>query len=86
MNIAPVIQWYYPNGSAVLESGKRVTVGSLQSHSSGVKTTSLTFSPVESDDGGEYSCRAQVTVPWMTEQPRVHSASVNLVVRSKFDC
>ena len=87
MNIRPVIQWHYPNGS-VVENGSRTTIGSLGTRTlsnHGIqKTLSLTFFPVHSDDGGLYSCRAQVTVPWMTEQPHVQSASANVIVTSTF--
>ena len=81
MSIPPVILWYHSNGS-VVESSHHVIVDSPRSTSSHVKTTLLKFSPVLSDDGGAYTCRAQVTVPWMTDQPAMHSASVNMVVTS----
>ena len=81
MNIPPVIQWQHSNGS-VVESRQHITINGPRTISSGVKTISLTFSPVLTDDGGEYFCRAQVTVPWMTDQPTVRSASVNVVVTS----
>ena len=81
MSIPPVIQWYHPNGS-VVESTDRIMIDSPQSIRSYVKISLLKFSPVLSDDGGVYTCRAQVTVPWMTNQPVVHSASVNMVVTS----
>ena len=83
MNIPPVIQWYHSNGS-VVESGQRITITGAPQTISRVKTVSLTFSPILSDDGDEYFCRAQVAIPWMAEQPRVHSARANLVVTSMF--
>ena len=82
INIPPVILWYHPNGS-VIESGHHtIIVDGPRSTNSRVQTTLLKFSPVLSDDGGAYTCRAQVTVPWMTDQPATHNASVNMVVTS----
>ena len=81
MNIAPEVTWYHPDGSQV-ETGGRLTVGSVET--TGTTTTlSLTFSPVLHEDGGEYSCSAEVTVPWMTTQPSVKWEQVNMVVTSK---
>ena len=81
MNIAPVVHWYYPNGSQV-ETGGRLVVGTAETVSP--KTTlSLTFSPVLHEDGSLYSCRASVTVPWMTSQPPAIEESINMKVTSK---
>ena len=78
MNIAPQVQWYYPNGSQV-EEGVRIKASAMET----VTSLTLTFSPALHDDGGVYLCRAQVTVPWMTTQPPVKQASVNMPVISK---
>ena len=81
MNIAPQVQWYYPNGSQV-EAGEQVTVGAVETTGT---VTSLTFkfSPALHNNGGVYLCRAQITVPWMTTQPPIKQASVNMPVISK---
>ena len=83
MNIAPEVDWYHPNGSLV-ETGERLTVGPIETEGT-VTILTLKFSPVlqSHDDGGVYSCRAQVTVPWMITQPPVRLESVNMVVISK---
>ena len=83
MNIAPQVQWYHPNGSQVEMDG-RVELGVVETTGT-VTFLSLTFSPVLHDDGGVYSCRAQVTVPWMTTQPPVKQAGVNMAVISKLN-
>ena len=83
MNIARQVYWYYPNGSQV-ETGGRLKVGTMETAiNDSITILSLVFSPVLHDDGGVYSCRAQVTVPWMTTQPPVKQASVNMAVTSK---
>ena len=81
MNIVPKVHWYDVDGS-LAETGERLTVGTAETDGT-VTTLALTFSPVLHDDGGVYSCRAQVTVPWMTTQPPVKLESVNMVVISE---
>ena len=82
MNIPPRIQWFHSNGS-VVKNGKRITVSVSRSNSSSVITSLLKFSPILSEDGGAYMCRAQITVPWMIDQPVVRSNRVSIVVSSK---
>ena len=82
MNIAPQVQWYYPNGSQV-ETGGRVKVGTVETTGTATSLT-LSFSPVLHNDGAVYMCRAQVTVPWMTTQPPVKRSSVNMAVTSMY--
>ena len=81
LRIAPSVNWYY-NGS-IVETIQHVTVNTRYSQSNSVITHTLTFSPVFHHDGGVYLCQAQVTVPWMTTQPPVKQASVNMLVTSK---
>ena len=81
MNIAPQIYWYNSDG-LIIETAGRLTVGTVETNDS-VTALSLTFSPVLHGDGGVYSCTAQVTVPWMTTQPPVKQANVNMAVISK---
>ena len=78
MNIAPQLHWYHPNGSQV-ETGGRFQLGTVIT-SDNVTILTLTFSPGLHNDGGVYSCRAQVTIPWMTTQPPVKRSSVNMAV------
>ena len=88
MRIVPNVNWYYNNSvnGSIVETSEvqRITVNTRYSNSSRVITHILTFSTVLNDDGGVYSCRAQVTVPWMTTQPPVKQASVNMAVTSKW--
>ena len=81
MHLPAIIEWVDSDGS-VMTSSQRITVG--EEVSVGTDTTlSLTFDPVYNEDGGLYSCRASVDVPWMTQQPPVASATKDLEVLSK---
>ena len=84
MRIVPNVNWYYNNSAdgSIVEISERITVNTRYSNSNSVITHTLTFSPVLNEDGGVYSCQAQVTVPWMTTQPPVKQASVNMAVTS----
>ena len=44
----------------------------------------LSFDPVLSSDGGRYTCRAAISVPWMATQPPAISSSVDMHVTSKW--
>ena len=43
----------------------------------------LSFNPVLSSDGGRYTCRAAISVPWMATMPPLISSSVDMSVTSK---
>ena len=81
MPIRPVVHWYYPNGSQVTNEG-RVRVGPQKTDGT-TTNLNLTFSTVYHRDGGEYICRAEITVPWMSTQPPVQNGTFDLVVTSK---
>ena len=81
MNIAPVVHWHHPNGS-VVETGGRFKVYTEESKDS-VTTLSLSFAPIQQHDEGVYTCRASVNVPWMSIQPQVKHATVEIVVICK---
>ena len=85
LRIVPDIHWYWANGS-VIGTSERMTVNTEYSNSNTVIAHTLTFAPVLNYDGGVYSCKAQVTVPWMTSQPPVKQASVNMAVISEYCC
>ena len=82
MNITPQIYWYYGPDGTIIKTGGRFIVDAVNKNGS-ITTVSLTFSHALHDDGGVYSCRAQVTVPWMTTQPPVKQATINIAVTSK---
>ena len=74
MNITLQVYWYSSDGSIIKTEG-RFKVDTVNKNGR-ITTLSLSFSPVLHDDGGVYSCKAQVTVPWMTTQPPVKQASM----------
>ncbi len=72
------IEWLHSNGSAV--SNDRIVVHSTTV--SRVTTLTMTFAPILTTDGGGYSCKASVNVPWMDEQPPSIAESVHIPVTS----
>ena len=82
MNIPPAVQWLYPNGTVVEKSTERITVGERETNGR-YTTLTLTFSPVLTTDGGEYTCVTSVDVPWMETQPPHIDASVHMPVTSE---
>ena len=85
LRIVPDVNWYYNNSAdgSIVETSERITVNARYSNSNSVITHTLTFSPVLNDDGGVYSCQAQVSIPWMTTQLPIKQASLNMAVTSK---
>ena len=78
----PVFEWIGPDGTP-LHNGSNITV----QHHGVVNNTSsaiLTFSPLSSSHGGQYSCVASVMVPYLNET--VFKAKTRfIVVTSKLD-
>ena len=81
MTLPPLVEWVGPDGTVLL-SGGNMTVGSVNTQGS-VSTFSLSFNPVLNSDGGTYTCRAAVHVPWMSTQPRKISTSFDMPVTSE---
>ena len=81
MTIPPSIEWIGPDGTVLVSNGN-VTVGEMETQGR-VHTLSLSFHPVLSSQGGFYTCRATVNVPWMENQPAQLSTTFNMPVTSK---
>ena len=81
MTLPPLMEWVGPDGT-VLASEENVTIGEVETQGT-VSNISLFFNPVLSSQGGYYTCRATVNVPWMAVQPPQLSASFNMPVTSK---
>ena len=75
MNLPYTVEWVGPDGGVVVSEGNRV-VGEVEVEGT-VSTLILSFRPVLTSNGGSYTCRATVSVPWMTVQPPEYSASVH---------
>ena len=82
MNLPVRIEWVGPDGAVVRSEGNR-TVGEVETQGT-LSTLTLSFRPVFSSDGGRYTCRASITVPWMDTQPPRKSASITVIVKSEF--
>ncbi len=73
------IEWLHSNRLVVAD--KRILI--QNNTVSRITTLTMTFTPVFTTDGGDYSCRATINVPWMDEQPLSKTASVHIPVTSK---
>ena len=55
---SPTLQWVYPEGNTV--SGELITVDETSDTSA---TQTLTFDPLHTSDGGDYTCQAMLVSP-----------------------
>ena len=81
MTLPPLMEWVGPDGN-VLVSGGNVTISEVKTQGI-VSTISLSFHPVLSSQGGYYTCRATVNIPWMKDQPDQLNATFYMPVTSK---
>ena len=79
--VVPTIQWEYSNGSAV-EGGSTSTLSDMVT-SGNTTTHNLTFSPLQTSHGGEYTCRAIINIPSISISGLNSSKSTDVVVQSK---
>ena len=76
------VEWVGPDGDVVMSEGNRM-VGVVEVQGT-VSTLSLSFSPVFSSDGGSYTCRAAISVPWVSSDPLQLQATVDMPVTSEY--
>ena len=79
--LVPTIQWEYSNGSAV-EGGSTFTVSDMVT-SGNTTTHNLTFSPLRTSHGGEYTCRAIINIPSISISALSNCQSIGVVIQSK---
>ena len=79
MRLTPTVEWVGPDGNVIEESDGNRTLGDIMIRGI-ISTFSLTFNPVLSSDGGRYTCRTSVNVPWMDRQPPSISNTVDMPV------
>ena len=100
MSLPVSIEWVLPNGSVATAQGNRTvgsvittnsTLTSPQEQFCGISPSSIvisslpmTFDPVRNSDGGTYTCRAVIRVPWMIQQPKQLSATTDMPVTNKY--
>ena len=84
MNLDLSVEWAGPDGVVVVSEGNR-TVGQVETQGT-TSTLTLSFNPVLSSHGGNYTCTAAISVPWMATQPPQHSASVDMPVTCESLC
>ena len=81
MTLPVRMEWVGPDGAVVGSEGNR-TVVEVETQGT-LSTLTLSFYPVFSMDGGRYTCRAAITVPWMARQPPQKPDSVHITVNSE---
>ena len=80
MTLPVTVEWVGPDGSVVVsEVNRMVREVEVQGR---VSTLILSFSPVISEDGGKYTCRAAIFPQWMSS-PLQKLAMVDMPVTSK---
>ena len=79
--VVPTIQWEYSNGSAV-EGGSTSTLSAMVT-SVNTTTHNLTFSPLRTSHGGEYTCRAIINIPSVSISGLNRSQPFGVVIQSK---
>ena len=76
-----IVEWVGPDGDVVMSEGNRM-VGEEEVQGR-VSTLSLSFNPVFSSDGGSYTCRAAISVPWVGSDPVQLQATMDMPVTSE---
>ena len=81
--VDPDVVWLDSSGMTV--SGLDITVGRPSIEGS-VVTRNLTFSPLHTSHGGEYTCRANISVSSISIENLSNSSSTNITVQSMLIC
>ena len=80
LTVTPDVEWLDPDNNTITTGGD-ITVGSPQR--SGTTTTlTLTFNPLLTSHGGEYTCRANITIEDISVDI-TGSDSFEVIVQSK---
>ena len=79
--VTPDVEWLDPDNNVVATGGD-ITVGSPET--SGTTTTlTLTFNPLLTSHGGEYTCRANITIEKISIIDLSNTDSIDVIVQSK---
>ena len=81
MRLTPSMEWVGPDGTVVTNTGKR-TVTEVKTRGT-MSTFSLSFDPILTSDGGMYTCRAAINVPWMQRQPQQLNTTYDIPITSR---
>ena len=79
--VVPMLQWKYSNGS-VVNGGSSLTLSAMVA-SGNATTHNLTFNPLRTSHGGEYTCRAIVNISSISISGLSSSQSSEVVVQSR---
>ena len=65
-NVQPTVQWLYSsNGTAVVTNESGITVGT-QKNTGSTTTLTLSFNPLSTSHGGQYTCQSRIDTPLST--------------------
>ncbi len=79
--VGPEVVWVGPDSSEVVSGGDISVTG--PSTVGNITTMDLTFSPLHTSHGGEYTCTADITIPSVDINSVTGSASSDVIVQSK---
>ena len=79
--VVPILQWEYSNGS-VVDGGPTFALSAMIT-SGNTTTRNLTFNPLQTSHGGEYTCRVIINIPSISISGLSSSQSSEVVVQSK---
>ena len=81
--VVPQVMWLKNGASVVVGNGISVTPGVVSANTT---TLTLQFNPLNTSDGGQYSCIANVSLPVISITSLFNISSVNLTVQSESWC
>ena len=64
-NVPPTVQWLYSSNGTAVTNGSVITVGTQRATGS-TTTLTLSFSPLHTSHGGQYTCRSTTYTPSST--------------------
>ena len=64
-NVQPTVQWLYSSNGTAVTDGSYVTVGAQRTTGS-TTTLTLSFNPLNTSHGGQYTCQSMIDTPAST--------------------
>ena len=77
-NVPPTVQWLYSSNGTTVTNGSDITVGTERANGS-TTTLTLSFSPLHTSHGGQYTCQSSTDTP-----PSTVTAKRNVTVQGGY--